>query len=462
MTIFSAMWRKRPTRASTSPSQASTYLTDTICQSKTNAVTWAARVDDRSGQTPPIDYQNKRLSAKIDKARSKVVVWHLGCNTVLSDDRHARRAIGEDSSVMRPCRRTKWGAAIAAIVCLCLVGCGTPSIVQAIGDPLASAAWGNNLPKGAPATVAYIWGNDNDYEPQTILEFSVSAPNSTSPLAILSLPASCNGGPLATDSVGELYVACFSPATSSAQVLVYAPNPSGAATPLRVINLDSSYYEIVTLAVDTNDRLYVGALISNPDAYVDYGVIVYPQGASGSAEPLRTLQMPVDQWLVDLAVDGSGNIYVTGGPAFINSGPPGFVKEYSADADGWAYPIRTIDLPYFTYGIAVDGNGNALVTAGNGPGNSVSAIEVFAPEARGPAAPARAIPLTSSPYCEQPDTGGVRVDGGGNIFTNLTYGSGSSYTHILWDLGTRNWSHPLQVAQFVPDAGVNNGYFALH
>src|SRR5579863_4122706 len=73
---------------------------------------------------------------------------------------------------------------------------------------------------GAPqaATVAYVWGSNyptfDGGPPQTILQYSTISPQASSPVGTLTLPSSCNGGPIATDYVGQLYVACFSPSSS--------------------------------------------------------------------------------------------------------------------------------------------------------------------------------------------------------------------------------------------------------
>jgi hypothetical protein len=334
--------------------------------------------------------------------------------------------------------------------CACLAGCGGTSAT----------------PNGTPATVAYMWGNDyptfDDGPAQTILEFSIASPKSTSPLGTLTLPFSCDGGPLATDSLGQLYVACFSP-TSAPLVLVYPPNASGSVAPIRTINLSKSYYEIATLTVDANDQLYVGALENSTEDNPPFAVIVYAQEASGSAVPLRTLQLPASDGLLAVAVDGTGNIYVAQYPElYYGSGPVSLVNVYSASATGSAVPLRTIDFSYFIYGLAVDQSGRVFVTAGIGPDNILAAIEEFAPDATGNATPTNTIGLTALPDSPGTSIGGgsVHVDGAGNVFAAFNGGGDASFNSVLYGFGAATAGNVVPIAQ--SEQNYYNSSFALH
>jgi hypothetical protein len=347
---------------------------------------------------------------------------------------------------MQACPGPTWAVRVVFALCLCLVGCGSSPI-----SPV----------QAAPATVAYVWANSFPVSAggptPTIEEFSISSPNPATPIGTLSLPNSCGPGPIATDSAGNLYVAC-SLTSSPPEILVYPPNSSGVATPLRTLHLNSAYYEIETLAVDASDQLYVGAL-ENSDQ-VAFSVAVFPANASGSAMPLRSILLPANSQLVDVTVDLSGNVYVAGFPIYVgSSGPSGFVNVYSTSTA----LLRTLELPYFVDGVAIDKKGTIFISAQVGPNyTSVIELQEFAPEAVGPSPPASSMNLTSALAPGSfPGGGPVRLDSAGNIFTPLISGKSEQDRFVLYGFGQAPENTPT-----FPIAQVSqNGYdssFALH
>jgi hypothetical protein len=334
----------------------------------------------------------------------------------------------------------------------CLCGClGTV-------PPVTSAA---------PATVAYVWGyNYPDYgggNPQTVLEYSALTPQSSSSIGTLTLPVNpCNfGGSMAVDSEGLLYVACFTN-KAAPQILVYAPNSTGTAAPLRSIQMSNAYYEILTLAVDAGGQLYVGALEnSNSDGGI-FAVVVYSAGASGPAVPLRTIQLPTNFGLTDVSVDASGNLYVAGYPEYDygNTLPLSMVDVYSSTATGLATPTRTITFSSFISGVGVDAAGDVFVSAGGSNGNNTANIQEFAPDAQGYASPTNTISLANLP--EEPAELGVRVgpvrfDAAGNMFTAVVLGNEETApTFILYRFGP-TLTNAVPIANTTPDV-VNLGF----
>jgi len=313
------------------------------------------------------------------------------------------------------------------------------------------------------ATRAYVWGDN--YPPydggpaQTILAYSTVSPQASSPLSTLTLPTTCNGGPIAMDSQGRLYVGCFSP-SASPQILVYSPNSTGNATPSRTIQMSSSSYEIATLAVDSDDRLYVGSLMNGQEGdTVLFTLSVYAPEASGPAAPLRTISLGANNGLIDVGLDEAGNIYVAGYPRYVSNEPPvSYVDVYSSDAS-LATPVRAIDFPFFIYGVGVDDAGNVYVSAGTGTDNQVAAIEEFAQDAAGYARPINIINLPEPPTGMTIGGGPVRLDGAGNIFTSVVVGSPStSNSYVLYRFVAPAFAKAIPIATIAPKDGYNTSF----
>jgi hypothetical protein len=339
-----------------------------------------------------------------------------------------------------------WGA---LAFCIFLTGCA-----RTTGNPAPPLA----------ATSAYLWGdnvpNYSGGPPQTILKYSTVSPTS-SPIGTLTVPSTCNGGSIAEDADGQLYVACFS-APSSPLILVYPPNPTGAATPSRTIELSSSSYEIATLTTDASGRLYVGSLLRNTEV-PQFVVSIYAAGANGMAILLGTIELAPNNGLNDVAVDGAGNIYVDGyssvdGPP--DSGAPvSFVNVYSAT--NLAQPVRMINFPFFTSGVGVDALGNIFVSAAVENAGNVSAVEEYAPDASGYASPTNTIKIPAQPAGTEVGGGPVRFDRAGNMFTAVLLGNPQPTTYILYRFGLPASGHAVPVAEIDPKNGYNTA-FALN
>lgn len=342
----------------------------------------------------------------------------------------------------------RWaGSGAAVLSCIFLAACsGVP------GKPTP----------GSAATAAYVWGNNDpifDGGPQqTILTYSASSLQPNSPQATLTLPLSCNGGPMAMDSIGQLYVACFSP-TSPLTVLVYPANSTGSATPSRAITIGTSYYEIATLNVDSDGQLYAAALDVEPPTTnnVAFTILVYSPEATGQAAPVRTIQLPVNDGLVDFALDEVGNVYVAGYAIYGNIGKPeSYVSVYSTDASA-SQPVRTIDFLNSIDGVGVDGSGNVFVSAQQG--NNSFTVEEFAPDATGYASATSMIP---APIPNGGAGGGpIRFDRAGNMFTVVVTGGPSQAAGVtLYNFGADGLGTPAPVAEVSPN--MINRSFALN
>jgi hypothetical protein len=323
----------------------------------------------------------------------------------------------------------------------------------------------SNPSSGPPATVAYVWRTNyptfDGAAPQTIGQYSTASPQASSPVSTLTLPFSCDGGPIATASDGELYVACYSP-SAAPQILVYPANSAGPATPSRTIELNSSSYEIATLTVDAHGNLYVGSL-ENTNA-VEFTISVYSAEANGLAPPLRTIQMAANNGLNDVAVDAVGNIYVDGYPSvdgYNPGGPVSFVDVYSYDPYV-RRPIRTLNFPFHTYGVGVDALGDVFVSAGVGNAGNVTALEEYAPGASGYPSPMNTIALPEQPVGMIVGGGSVRFDRAGNMFTAVyVFNLSTPMTYILYSFGLPAAPHASPVVEINPKDSYNTA-FALN
>jgi len=180
------------------------------------------------------------------------------------------------------------------------------------------------------------------------------------------------------------------------------------------------------IAVDGNGNVFVtGSSAGSDRSYDDYATIKY----SGAGVPLWTNRYngpgnPFDVASA-LAVDGSGNVIVTGSSGFSDyayatikysdAGVPLWTNRYSGPGNFDA-----------AYAVAVDGRGNVFVTGGSyGSGGAYSDYATIAYSGAG-------VPLWINRYDgpgNYADWGkSVAVDGRGNVFvTGYSYDDGSVY-----------------------------------
>jgi len=303
----------------------------------------------------------------------------------------------------------RFGLSIALVGFVYLPGCSNL--------PSAAPSYTNT----APATVAYMIGNVD-----TAIEGYSTVTPSTSPTDTLSYPPSYYGGPIATDSTGQIYVAVTIDANNHPldleEILVYPPNSTGAPAPLRIINTSSN--NVSALAVDPTGLLYVAN-----EGTTASTVTVYSATASGAATPLRTLVL-TNVGVTDIAADAAGNIYVAG-PMNTEQ----VISVYPPTATGPAAPTRTIDFGISTVaGVAVSPAGNIFANVWPGQNIGIFAIEEFAPGANGSAIPINTINLNVGAPWTIIGGGPVRLDGAGNIFTSLFLSTnpGNLYTDVIY------------------------------
>ena len=335
---------------------------------------------------------------------------------------------------------TRSGFAVILAGCIWLFGCSSlpPGMVNT----------GTGATKPA-ATVAYAWGvSAGNGDPLTILEYSTVSPNAGDVIGTLTLPSLFNGGPIASDSYGQIYVGGLN-SSNQPQILIYPANSTGTAAPSRILDV-SNAYEPTTLTVGPSGLLYVGTVDKSSNAAVS----VYPADASGPAIPLRTIQLANNQdVLLDLAADAAGGIYTVRWLPNATSDVSTYIDIYAPDASGAAAPVRTISFSSLVYGVAVDTGGdlfaNTCVTAAS------CGIAEFSPDANGAASPIKTIQWTNQPGGMQYWGGRVRLDSAGYIFATAGFRNPSTdarHLLYLWCGAEGHWQRNTRRANYRRDA----------
>jgi uncharacterized delta-60 repeat protein len=180
------------------------------------------------------------------------------------------------------------------------------------------------------------------------------------------------------------------------------------------------------LALDASGNVYVTGESYSSD-FFDYVTIKY--GPSGTQEWVARYngQEGSDDWPNDLAVDASGNVYVTGYSsgtgtfydyATIKYGPSG-TQEWVARYNG---PGNTKDR---AWALGVDGSGNVYVTGDSGEGSEN--LSDYVTVKYNPSGVQRWVARYSSLYDYATD---LAVDASGNVWvTGYSFGSGTGYDY---------------------------------
>jgi hypothetical protein len=289
------------------------------------------------------------------------------------------------------------------------------------------AGCGSSPSSGSPSsgpqsgTSVYVLEDTASGNPASILQFPASSSGSVSPVATLLLPTAFNATSLALDGSGQIYVGGELSINGSYEILVYAADAAGSATPVRTIVDGFGFPE--SICVDASGLLYVGG---------PYSIYIYASTANGAAAPVRTIQGSLTQlyFQTAMAVDVSGTIFATN-----DNGP---ILAFSSGAAGNVAPARVI-TPTGTssfYWVALDASGNIFATEDQTPASgslpSVASVVEFANGATGAATPMKTITASSLT-----DGGGISLDSNGNVYlVNASFsGTTSSPTVAFSVLG---------------------------
>ena len=171
------------------------------------------------------------------------------------------------------------------------------------------------------------------------------------------------GRGIAVDSSGNVYVAGQSDSTSNGfyDILITKYNTSGAIQWQRTLGgtADDIGYEI---AVDSSGNVYVAGQ-SNGTGAGGMDVLIAKYNASGTIQWQRTLGGTDTEFGRSIAVDSSGNVYVLGSTRSTGAGTYDFLiaKYNTSGAIQWQRTLGGTDRDE-GQGIAVDSSGNVYVT----------------------------------------------------------------------------------------------------
>jgi hypothetical protein len=260
----------------------------------------------------------------------------------------------------------------------------------------------------------------------SILQISTTANGTVSPTATLTGQANVVFAGLAVDGTGNAYVGgetfgtgggSGGPPLASVEILVYASGASGS-NPTRTITSASFQVNsggINALAVDSSGNLYVSGVLAAPNLGI--GVAVFSSTAGGGAVPIRIIEGSattiVGLGAVPIAVDSAENIYISTADPLA----PDSVLIFNSSASGNVPPTSTIGGTLTTInaiqGLAVDSTGNLYVSNLPSGQNASPEILEFSAGSTGNIAPTRTI---SGPATTMTSIGGLALDSAGNIY----------------------------------------------
>jgi hypothetical protein len=186
---------------------------------------------------------------------------------------------------------------------------------------------------------------------------------------------------------------------STSSILEFPASALSSATPSNTITIPMQT-TFCAVAVDASGNLYVSAsTVANPTLYQ---VLVYAPGATGNATATRTIT-GFSNYVVSLAVDSTGQLYALSGNT---------ISVFAANATGNATPVRQITgsatLLNSPYSLAVDSAQNIYVA-----NTEAENIVVFSASANGNVAPTRTIAGSNTQLYY---SWGIAVDAAGDIF----------------------------------------------
>jgi uncharacterized delta-60 repeat protein len=270
-------------------------------------------------------------------------------------------------------------------------------------------------------------------------------------IATLGGTGSDIGTGIAVDGSGNVYVSGWTTSSGAGlqDVLIAKYNTSGTIQWQRTLGgaiTDEYGYGI---AVDGPGNVYVTATISGGG-----GVLIAKYNTSGTIQWQRTLSNASIDLGQGIAVDGSGNVYITG---FTSSSGAGtwdvLIAKY--DTSGTIQWQRTLGgaSQDYGYGIAVDGSGNVYITGHTGSSDAVSVDVVIAKyDTSGTIQWQRTLGNAGANRGQD-----IALDGSGNVYiTGYTNSSGAGGIDVLIakynTSGTIQWQRTL--------GGTNDDYGA--
>ncbi len=306
---------------------------------------------------------------------------------------------------------------VASLAAAFVAGCGgSPSPIGAPGvlpQSLASSARGNGeLGKQRATSCPCLYVANRNTSSVTV--YPLGATGNAKP--IQDIRGSKTGlrfpHDIAVDASGNIYAAN----TGASSVTVYAPGATGNAKPIETISGRKTGLATPTgIAIDSvNGDIYV--LNNRTDSYGNGRLTIYPPGANGNVLPVAVIEGPSTGLVLPngLALDASGNIYVTNRYDYITF--------YPAGSTGNVTPTRTIegDLTqiHSPTQVALDSSLNIYIA--NFESNSLT---VYAPGANGNVLPIQDIHGHRAGIA---GTEGTAVDSNGNVYVANIFDKGAT------------------------------------
>jgi uncharacterized delta-60 repeat protein len=255
---------------------------------------------------------------------------------------------------------------------------------------------------------------------------------------------------IAVDATGNVYVTGrANTATAVAYAFIAKYDTSGVIQWQRKLDTTSSLDVGYGIAVDGSGNVYVTGQCVVTAAYV----FIAKYDTTGVIQWQRTLDVvTLDDTGYGIAVDGSGNVYVTGQSSTAAATSYAFIAKY--DTTGviqWQRKLDTASVADVGYGIAVDGSGNVYVT---GQANTTSAAYVFIAKYDTTGVIQWQRKLDTDLVA---DVGyGIAVDGSGNVYVTgqSSTAAATSYVFIAkYDTtGVIQWQRKLDTATVIDAA----------
>ena len=250
---------------------------------------------------------------------------------------------------------------------------------------------------------------------------------------------------ISVDSSGNVYVT--GSATGSGTGRDFATvkyNSSGSQQWASAYNGPGGVDDIAySIAIDGSSNVYVTGSSLGSGTGLDYATIKY--NSSGSQQWASRYNGPASTADISysIAVDGSGNVYVTGSSGGSGTGLDfATVKYNSLGSQQWASryngPASTDDI---AYSIAVDSTGNVYVTGSSG--GSGTGLD-FATVKYNSSGTQQWAPRYNGPASVDDKANSLAIDGSGNVYitgSSLGSGSGLDYATIKYNSsGTQQWA----------------------
>ena len=249
-------------------------------------------------------------------------------------------------------------------------------------------------------------------------------------------------GSVAVDQSGNVYVTGGSSGSTNYDMVTLKYNSAGIQQWAAVYNGPGNGADYgVTMGLDNSGNVYVAGISLGSGTGLDYCTIKYnPSGVQQWVQRYNGTSNSKDT-IYNMAVDGSGNVYVTGYATNAGGNDYCTIKYNSSGVQQWVAIYNGASNSFdWSYSVSCDNSGNVYVTGasavtGNGTDyvtikyNS-SGVQQWASSYNGP-------------YANGTDLGfSVRADGNGNVYmTGLSWGGAwQDYATVKYNSsGVQQW-----------------------